>query len=82
MLGLARQPYYRWLACPVTDAELAEAYRANALFDAHRDDPDLTQAVHLRGRDAFAAGGSGSNGRKLGRAAVGAARRGADSLRE
>ncbi|MEU2134665.1 hypothetical protein [Streptomyces sp. NPDC018352] len=24
---------------PVTDAELAEAYRAKALFDAHRDEP-------------------------------------------
>lgn len=41
VLGLARQPYYRWLARPVTDAELAEAYRANALFDAHRDDPEF-----------------------------------------
>ncbi len=26
---------------PVSDAELAEAYRANALFDAHRDDPEF-----------------------------------------
>ena len=34
VLKLARQPYYRWLANPVTGAELAEAYRANALFDA------------------------------------------------
>jgi transposase InsO family protein len=25
----------------VTDAELAEAYRANALFDAHREDPEF-----------------------------------------
>ncbi len=41
VLNLARQPYYRWLACLVTDAELAEAYRANALFDAHRDDPEF-----------------------------------------
>ncbi|MFK4548311.1 putative transposase [Streptomyces tendae] len=41
VLGLARQPYYRWLARPVTDAEMAEAYRANALFDAHRDDPEF-----------------------------------------
>ncbi|MYR54956.1 DDE-type integrase/transposase/recombinase [Streptomyces sp. SID625] len=39
VLGLACQPYYRWLACPVTDAEPTEAYRASALFDAHRDDP-------------------------------------------
>ena len=41
VLKLARQPYYRWLAHPVTDAELIEAYRANALFDAHRDDPEF-----------------------------------------
>ncbi|WP_280230635.1 hypothetical protein [Nocardia cyriacigeorgica] len=39
--NLARQPYYRWQASPVTDAELTEAYRANALFDAHRDDPEF-----------------------------------------
>jgi transposase InsO family protein len=41
VLKLARQPYYRWLADPITDAELVEAYRANALFDAHRDDPEF-----------------------------------------
>jgi putative transposase len=41
VLKIARQPYYRWLACPVTDAELEEAYRANALFDAHSDDPEF-----------------------------------------
>jgi len=41
VLNIARQPYYRWLAQPVTDAELVEAYRANALFDAHRDDPEF-----------------------------------------
>ena len=41
VLKIARQPYYRWLAAPVTDAELEEAYRANALFDAHRDDPEF-----------------------------------------
>ena len=41
VLGIARQPYYRWLKKPVTDAELAEAYRANALFDAHREDPEF-----------------------------------------
>lgn len=38
VLKIARQPYYRWLANPVSEAELTEAYRANALFDAHRDD--------------------------------------------
>jgi hypothetical protein len=41
VLKIARQPYYRWLKCPVTDAELDEAYLANAIFDAHRDDPEF-----------------------------------------
>ena len=41
VLGLARSPYYRWLAAPVTDSELREAYLANAIFDAHRDDPEF-----------------------------------------
>jgi putative transposase len=41
VLKIARQPYYRWLADPVTAAELTAAYRANALFDAHHDDPEF-----------------------------------------
>jgi putative transposase len=41
VLKIARQPYYRWLASPVTAAELEEASRANALFDTHRDDPEF-----------------------------------------
>ncbi len=41
VLKLHRQHYYAWLAKPVTDAELAEAFLANALFDAHRDDPEF-----------------------------------------
>ena len=41
LLDIAGQPYRRWLAQPVTDADLAEAYRADALSDAHRDDPEL-----------------------------------------
>jgi transposase InsO family protein len=41
VLKIARQPYYRWLAGPVTDAEWVAAHRANALFDAHRDDPEF-----------------------------------------
>lgn len=41
VLHIARQPYYRWLAHPVTDAEWVEAHRANALFDAHHDDPEF-----------------------------------------
>jgi putative transposase len=41
VLKMARQPYYRWLGRPVTGAELTAAYRANALFDAHLDDPEF-----------------------------------------
>ena len=37
VLKIARQPYYRWLAEPVTEAEWVAAHRANALFDAHRE---------------------------------------------
>ena len=54
VLKLSRQPYYRWLACPVTDRELDDAHLANALFDAHRDDPEfgyrfLADEVHEAG---------------------------------
>ncbi|MFK4791669.1 IS3 family transposase [Microbacterium sp. ZW T5_56] len=41
VLKLSRQPYYRWLANPITASEIVEAYRANALFDAHQDDPEF-----------------------------------------
>jgi transposase InsO family protein len=41
VLKLARQPYYRWRREPISDAELTGAYRADALFDAHRDDPQF-----------------------------------------
>ena len=41
VLTLARQPYYRWLAAPITDSEIVEGQRANALFDADRDDPEF-----------------------------------------
>lgn len=41
VLKLSCAPYYRWLKHPVTAAELVEAYRANALFDAYRDDPEF-----------------------------------------
>jgi transposase InsO family protein len=41
VLKLSRQPYYRWLANPVTPSEVVQAYRANALFDAHRDDAEF-----------------------------------------
>ncbi|MGW8993904.1 hypothetical protein ACWGRF_28790 [Streptomyces zhihengii] len=41
VLKLARQPYYRWLDKPVGHAVLTQAYRANALFDAHREDSEF-----------------------------------------
>jgi putative transposase len=41
VLGLARQPYYRWLNTPITDGQLEEAYLANAIHDAHCDDPEF-----------------------------------------
>ena len=41
VLKLARQPFYRWLESPFTDNQLDEAYLANAIFDAHRDDPEF-----------------------------------------
>ena len=41
VLKIARQPYYRWLKDPVTDTDLLAAYRANALYDAHKDDPEF-----------------------------------------
>ncbi|RAD59148.1 IS3 family transposase, partial [Burkholderia multivorans] len=40
VLKLSRQPYYRWRNQQITNAELTEAYRANALLDAHRNDPE------------------------------------------
>lgn len=41
VLKLCRLQYYRWLAAPITRAEWDQAHRANALFDAHRDDPEF-----------------------------------------
>lgn len=41
VLMLARQPYYLWLANPVTESELVYEYQANALFDAYGDDPEF-----------------------------------------
>jgi len=54
VLKLARQPYYRWLAAPVTASELVAAYRADALFDAQRDDPEFGYRFLV---DEAAAGG-------------------------
>ena len=41
VLKLSRQPYYRWRKRQVTESELVEAYRANALLDAHLEDPEF-----------------------------------------
>lgn len=41
VLKLACQLYYRWLANPVTIADVTEACRATALFNAHCDDPEF-----------------------------------------
>ena len=54
VLKLARQPYYRWLAAPITARERQEAYLANALFDAHHDDPEF--GYRLLADEAAAAG--------------------------
>lgn len=55
VLKLCRAQYYRWLATPVTAPELAWAYRANALFDAHRDDPAFGyRYLHEEAADAGA----------------------------
>ncbi|MFD6691030.1 IS3 family transposase [Streptomyces bacillaris] len=54
VLGIARQPYYRWLDKPVTDAEYTEAYRTHALFTAHEEDPEF--GYRLLADEAKAAG--------------------------
>ena len=41
VLNLCRAQYYRWIDEPFTDTELDEAWLANAIFDAHRDDPEF-----------------------------------------
>jgi hypothetical protein len=58
VLGFSSQAYYSWLAKPVSDRELADAYLTNALVDAHGDDPafgyrfladELDRAGHVAG---------------------------------
>lgn len=41
VLNLGRAPYYRWLKNPVTQRERKQAVLANAVFDAHRADPEF-----------------------------------------
>ena len=54
VVKLTRAPYYQWLASPVTDREWEQAHIANALFDAHRDDPEF--GYRLLGDEARDAG--------------------------
>jgi hypothetical protein len=41
VLQFARAAHHRWLNAPFTDDQLGEAWLANAIFDAHRDDPEF-----------------------------------------
>jgi putative transposase len=41
VLKLCRAQYYRWIETPFTDGQLDEAWLANAIFDAHEDDPEF-----------------------------------------
>ena len=41
VLNLCRQQYYRWRVQPISDRQLDEAWLANAIFDAHTDDPEF-----------------------------------------
>jgi putative transposase len=56
VLGHSRQAYYAWLAHPVSQRELEDAYLTNALIDAHSDDPEfgyrfLADELELLGHD-------------------------------
>jgi transposase InsO family protein len=59
-LKLARRPPCRWLAHPVTERELEQAYLANAVFDAHADDPEF--GYRLLADEARGAGRVGCDG--------------------
>ena len=39
VLKIAKQPFYRWLAAPVSDRDWADAQLTNAAIDIHKDDP-------------------------------------------
>ena len=40
VLNMARQAYYRWLVDPVSESQMLQAHRVNALVDAHGSDPE------------------------------------------
>ena len=53
VLGFSRQAYYAWLAKPVSEREWSDAHAANAVLDAHADDPEFGYrflADELRGK--------------------------------
>ena len=41
VLGFTTQAYYAWLAQPLTQRDLQDAYLTNALIDAHDEDPEF-----------------------------------------
>jgi transposase InsO family protein len=41
VLGFSTQAFYKWNARPISDRDLHDAYLANAIVDAHRDDPEF-----------------------------------------
>lgn len=41
VLGFSRQAYYAWLADPVSDHDLEDAYLTDAALDAHANDPEF-----------------------------------------
>jgi len=41
VLGHSTQADYAWLASPASDRHLEDAYRTNALVNAHEDDPEF-----------------------------------------
>jgi transposase InsO family protein len=41
VLGFSTTAYYKWVADPVSQRDLEDAYLTNALVDAHHDDPEF-----------------------------------------
>lgn len=41
VLGLSRQAYYQWLACPVWQRDCDDAHLINAALEVHAEDPGL-----------------------------------------
>jgi transposase InsO family protein len=41
VLGHSTQAYYAWVAAPISQRDLEDAYLTNALMDAHGDDPEF-----------------------------------------